>query len=75
MADPFPCAEGATEVHTRRCVDGVWVEGWTAASEFGGVALATLTAAGPCAKVEAIKLAGELKWKPDELVKVLKALG
>jgi hypothetical protein len=78
MPDNVPpeCAEGAVEVRTRRCVSGVWVEGWTAGSEFGGVL--SLPAAAPCngceKKVEMVMDLAAKGWKPADIEKVLKAL-
>lgn len=70
------CAEGATEVRVRRCIDGVWVEGWAAASEIGvNLMVSPGGCGGGCAKTEAIKTARERGWSADELVKVLKAVG
>lgn len=67
---PGPCNTGTTLVMVARCVEGVWELGWADATEIGD----GLRAGGGCAKKAAIKMAGELKWTADELVKVLKTL-
>lgn len=73
MPDTPPCAENAVEVRVRRCVNGVWVEGWLAASEIGQQSIAASDCGG-CAKAKAIELAKEKGWTANELIAVLKVL-
>lgn len=57
-----------------RCVEGVWELGWMDITEIGNGLRAAGGCGGGCAKSAAIRMAGELKWSAEELVKVLKAL-